>query len=41
MSKLITGEISVFSLLSVDEDTGLCLAFSETLKTGFVRSRLR
>ena len=34
--KLPTCEISIFWLVSVAEDTGLKLALSETLKTGFV-----
>ena len=33
--KLATGEISNFYLVSVAEETGLKLAFSETPKTGF------
>ena len=39
ISKHATGEISIFKLVSVAEETGLSLAFSETLKTGFVASR--
>ena len=34
--KLATGEISIFYLVSVAEETGLKLAMSETPKTGFV-----
>ena len=37
--KLATGEISIFYLVTVDEETGLKLALSETPKTGFVASR--
>ena len=39
ISKLATVEILIFQLVSVVEETGLRLAFSETLKTGFVVSR--
>ena len=39
ISKLSTSEISIFQLVSATEETGLSLAFSETLKTGFVASR--
>ena len=34
--ELATGEISIFLPVSVAEETGLKLAFSETPKTGFV-----
>ena len=37
--KLTTGEISIFQLVYVAEDTGLKLALSDTPKTGFVNSR--
>ena len=37
--KLATGEISIFYLVSVAEETGLKLALSETLKTGFLGTR--
>ena len=37
--KLATGEISMFLLVSVAEETGLNLALSETPKTGFVATR--
>ena len=36
MCKLATCEISIFQLVSVAEETGLKLALSETLKTGFL-----
>ena len=39
ISKLATGEISIFLLVSVAEETDLILAWSETPKTGFVVSR--
>ena len=39
ISKLATGEISIFYLVCVAEETGKSLAFSETPKTGFVASR--
>ena len=39
VSKLATGEISIFQLVSVAMETGLSLALPETLKTGFVTSR--
>ena len=39
ISKLATSKISIFLLVSVAEETGLSLAFLETLKTGFVVSR--
>ena len=39
ISKLATGEISIFQLVSVAKETGLCHALSETLKTGFVVMR--
>ena len=34
ISRLATSEISIFWLVSVAEETGLSLAFSETPKTG-------
>ena len=37
--KLATGEISIFWLGSVAEETGLKLALSETPKTGFLATR--
>ena len=37
--KLATGEISIFYLVSVAEETGLKLALSETPKTGFLATR--
>ena len=39
LSKLATGEISIFLLASVAEEIGLKLALSETPKTGFVTMR--
>ena len=39
ISKLVTSEISIFKLVSVAEETGLSLVFSETLNTGFVTAR--
>ena len=39
ISKLATGEISIFQLVSVAEETGLNLALSETSKTGFLAMR--
>ena len=39
MCTLATGEISIFWLVSVAEETGLKLALSETPKTGFVATR--
>ena len=38
ISKLATGEISIFYLGSEAEETGLSVGLSETLKTGFVAS---
>ena len=38
-SKLAKSKISIFYLVSVAEETGLSLAFSETQKIGFVASR--
>ena len=38
--KLATGEISIFRLVSVAEETGLKLALYETRKTGFLAMRL-
>ena len=35
ISKLATGEISIFYLVSVAEETGLSFTLSETLKTAF------
>ena len=37
--KLAVSEISTFLLVSVAEETGLKLALSETLKTGFLATR--
>ena len=37
--KLATGEISIFYLVSVAEETGLKPALSETPKTGFLATR--
>ena len=37
ISRLATSEISLFYLVSVAKETGLSLALSETLKTGFSR----
>ena len=34
--KLPTGEISIFKLVSIAEETCLSLALAETVKTGFV-----
>ena len=39
ISKLTKGEISIFKLVSVAEETGLSLALLETQKTGSVTSR--
>ena len=39
LTKLSTGEISVFKLVSVAEETGLKLTLSETPKTGFLGVR--
>ena len=36
---LTTGEISIFKLVSLAEETGLKLAFLETPKTGFLETR--
>ena len=36
---LVTGEISIFYLVSVAKETGLKLTFSETPKTSFLLSR--
>ena len=38
-SKLATSEISIFLLVSVAEHFGLCMSWSETLKTGFLATR--
>ena len=40
ISKLATGEISIFYLVSVAGETCLNIVLSETPKTGFVASRL-
>ena len=40
ISKLATGEILFFYLVSVAEETGLKLALSDTPKTGFLAKRL-
>ena len=37
--KLATGEISIFQLVSIAEETGLKLAVSENTKTGFLARR--
>ena len=39
ISKLSTSKISFFKLVSLAEETGLSLAFLDTLKTGFVVTR--
>ena len=39
LSKLATGELSIFKLVSVAKQTGLSLTLTETPKTGFVASR--
>ena len=39
VSKLATSKISIFSLISVDEQAGLNLTLLETLKTGFLAMR--
>ena len=39
MCTLATGEISIFKLVSVAEETVLKLALSETPKTGFLATR--
>ena len=39
ITKLATGEFSIFQLVSEADQTGLSVALSETLKTGFVTSR--
>ena len=39
ISKLATGEISIFSLVSEAEQTGLSVALSESRKTGFLATR--
>ena len=39
ISELATSQISSFKLVSVAEETGLSLAFSEAPKTGFVTMR--
>ena len=39
ISKLAIGDISIFKLVFVAEQTGLSLAYSETPKTGFVVTR--
>ena len=39
LSKLATGEISIFYLVYVAGQTGLSLALSETLTTGFAATR--
>ena len=40
IAKLITSEISIFWLVSVAEETGLGLAFSETPETGFLGTQI-
>ena len=37
--KLATSELSIYQLVSVDDETGLKLSLSETLKTGLLASR--
>ena len=37
--KLATGEISIFYIVSVAEESGLNLALTETPKTGFLATR--
>ena len=37
--KLVTGEISIFYLVSVAEETGLKPPLSDTTKTGFLSTR--
>ena len=37
--KLAAGEISIFQLVSVAEETGLNVALSETPKTGFLTTK--
>ena len=39
ISNFATGEISIFQLVFVDEETGLSLAVLETPKTGFLKTR--
>ena len=39
ISKLCTSKISIFTLVSVAEETGLNIALSETPKTGFVATK--
>ena len=39
LARLATSEISISKLVSVAEETGVSLFFSEILKTGFVTSR--
>ena len=39
ISKLATSEISVFYLVSVAEQTRLCVTWSESPRTGFLTSR--
>ena len=39
VSKLATGEISIFQLVSLASEIGLSLAVSETPKTGFILTR--
>ena len=39
ISKLATGEISIFYLVSVAEELGFSLALFEATKTGFVKLR--
>ena len=40
-SRLATSEITIFKLVSVAEQAGLNITFSETLKTGFIVARPR
>ena len=39
ISKLASGKISIFKLISVAEETGLSFALTDTPKTGFVAYR--
>ena len=38
-SRLATSKIKIFKLVSIDEQAGLNITLSETLKTGFLSSR--
>ena len=39
ISRLATSEILIFYLVTVAEETGLCVTLSETLKTGYLVTR--